>query len=142
MAERSKPGKSARKGPQQYYLVQFSYTSAAWDDLLKNPYKRDRVAAVKDLVGSLGGCIGKVEFPCDSAGLVREKFGAFGDHDVVVLLAFPNDQAAASFAMAIAAGGGVTSVKTTRILPWSDMMLAMGAASSSRAEYAPPGKGK
>jgi hypothetical protein len=142
MAERPKSPKAAPKRPQQYYLVQFSYTSAAWEDLLRNPGKRDRVAAVYDLVTSLHGCLAKITFPCDNSPTAREKFGSFGDYDVVVLLAFPSDQAAASFAMAISAGGGVKSVKTTRILPWSEMMSAMEAAAGSRATYVPPGKSK
>jgi uncharacterized protein with GYD domain len=142
MAERPRSPKAAPKRPQQYYLVQFSYTSAAWEDLLRNPNKRDRVAAVQDLVTSLGGCLGKITFPCDTVPTPKEKFASFGDYDVIVLIAFPSDQAAASFAMAVSAGGGVKSIKTTRILPWSEAMGAMEAAAGSRATYVPPGKSK
>jgi len=142
MAERPKSSKAAPKGRQQHYLVQFSYTSAAWEDLLKNRDKRDRVKAVENLVSRLGGCIGKVTFSCEETSMPREKFGSFGDYDVVVLIAFPNDQAAASFAMAISAGKGIKSFRTTRVLPWHEMMSAMETAAASRADYIPPGQGK
>jgi uncharacterized protein with GYD domain len=140
MATRSRAPKVAPKHAQQYYLIQFSYTSAAWEDLLAHAEKRDRVAAVQDLVASLGGCLGYITFPCDIDPTPKEKFASFGDYDVVVLIAFPSDQAAASFAMAISAGGGVKSIKTTRILPWNQAMGAMQAAASSKGGYAPPGK--
>ncbi len=142
MAASSKSRKVAPKGHQQYYLIQFSYTSAAWDDLIKNPSKRDRVAAVKKIVYDLGGCIATITFDCDGDPTPKEKFASFGDHDVVVLIAFPSDDAAAAFAMAISAGGGVKSMKTTRIMPWKQAMAAMGTAMAVQAGYAPPGKGR
>jgi uncharacterized protein with GYD domain len=136
---------AAASSSRFHYLVQFSYTAAAWDDLIKNPYKRNRVDAVAALVASLGGCFGQITFPCDStAEAIRpmEKLGAFGDHDVVALLSFPSDEAAAAFAMAVAAGGGVTHFKTTRVIPWSGVETALTMAASHRASYAPPGKSR
>ena len=124
----------------QYYLVQYSYTPAAWDFLLRNESRRNRPDAVRRLVESFGGCIGQITFPCDPTPYPTEKFGAFGDHDVVVLLAFPDDQAAAGFAMAVTAGGGVSSFKTTRILTWSDTMEAMSSAAGKLSTYEAPGK--
>jgi uncharacterized protein with GYD domain len=144
MAAKPKPGKramSAAASAQQYYLIQFSYTSAAWDTLLKaGANERNRVAAVKDLVYKLGGCIATITFECDVDPTPKEKFGAFGDYDVVLLVAFPSDQHAATFALAISAGGAVSSFKTTRILPWPQMMEAMASAASNRVLYKAPGK--
>ena len=143
MAAKPKPGKrTARAAPsaQQYYLIQFSYTSAAWDTLLKaGTNERNRAAAVKDLVYKLGGCIATITFECDDP-TPKEKFGAFGDYDVVLLVAFPDDQAAAAFALTISAGGAVSAFKTTRILPWPQMMDAMASAASYRTLYKAPGK--
>ena len=99
MAAKPKPGKrtasaAASVQQQQYYLIQFSYTSAAWDTLLKaGTNERNRVAAVKSLVYKLGGCIATITFECDVDPTPKEKFGAFGDYDVVLLVAFPDDQA-------------------------------------------------
>jgi uncharacterized protein with GYD domain len=142
MATAKKPSKLAAKSNQQYYLIQYSYTSTAWDDLLKNPGKRDRVAAVKPIVAALGGCIATITFECDYNPNPTEKFVSFGDHDVVALIAFPSDDAAAAFAMIVSAGGGVKSMKTTRIMPWEQAMGAMGTARSIQERYAPPGKGR
>jgi GYD domain len=141
MAAKAKPSRAVTAGRQQHYLVQFSYTSAAWDDLVNERVNRDRVAAVRSLVSSLGGCIGIIKFPCEDSPTPREKFVSFGDYDVVVLIAFPSDQAAAAFAIAISAGGGVTSIKTTRIIPWDEAVGAMGAAATHKGSYVPPGKG-
>ena len=144
MAAKPKPGKrtaSAAPSVQQYYLIQFSYTSGAWDTLLKaGATERNRVAAVKDLVYKLGGCIATITFECDVDPTPKEKFGAFGDYDVVLMVAFPNDQVAATFALAISAGGAVSAFKTTRILPWPQMMEAMASAASTRGLYKAPGK--
>lgn len=145
MAAKPKPGKrtasAAPSTQQQYYLIQFSYTSAAWDSLLKaGTNERNRAAAVKDLVYKLGGCIATITFECDVDPTPKEKFGAFGDYDVVLLVAFPNDQAAATFALAISAGGAVSAFKTTRILPWPQMMQAMASAASTRVLYKAPGQ--
>jgi uncharacterized protein with GYD domain len=144
MAAKPKPGKrtaSAVQSAQQYYLIQFSYTSAAWDTMLKaGADERNRVAAVKDLVYKLGGCIATITFECDVDPTPKEKFGAFGDYDVVLLVAFRNDQDAATFALTISAGGAVSSFKTTRILPWPQMMAAMANAATNRTLYKAPGK--
>jgi uncharacterized protein with GYD domain len=128
---------------QQHYLIQFSYTSDAWDAMLSGPAaQRDRVEAVRELVAYLGGCIGTVKFECDGKPYPTEKWGTFGDHDVALLVAFPSDEAAATFAIMIAAGGAVTNFKTTRILAWDQMMSAMANASGHRAIYKPPQKGR
>lgn len=144
MAAKPKPGKrtaTAAASAQQYYLIQFSYTAAAWDTLLKaGANERNRVAAVKDLIYKLHGCIATITFECDVDPTPKEKFGAFGDYDVVLLVAFPDDQAAAAFALAISAGGAVSAFKTTRILPWPQMMGAMASAASTRVLYKAPGQ--
>jgi uncharacterized protein with GYD domain len=119
------------------YLIQFTYTAKAWHDLLRGKAaQRDRIKAVEKLIEALGGCFPQITIPCGEPGKVREKFGTFGDHDVVTLIAFPDDTAAAAFAMAISAGGAVSSFKTTRLLPWGQMMDAMQLAAQSRQEYA------
>lgn len=126
-----------------YYLIQFSYTADAWDDLIKNPGKRDRAGAVYDLITGLGGCFAKITFPCDTDDPTpKEKLGAFGEHDVVALVCFRTEEAAAAFAMAVTAGGGVKSFKTTRVLPWKSVEAALTLAANTRTTYAPPGKVK
>ncbi len=135
---RADPGRGARQ-KQQFYLLQFSYTAAAWAAMLKSPSERNRVKAVETIVKSLGGCFPKIVFECDDGGWeVKEKFVPLGDQDVVTIVAFPDDEAAAAFAMLVSAGGAVKSFKTTRILPWSQAMSAMAKAGAIKG-YHPPG---
>ena len=123
------------KSDQTLYLCQYSYTAAAWDNLLKPDAQRDRIKAVKDLVYALGGCFPEITIPCSSGPNPSEKFGSFGEHDVVLLVAFPSDTAMAAFAMAISAGGAVSSFKTTKLLSWDQMMEAMALAADKRTSY-------
>ncbi len=135
--QRKAKGTGNGKTAQNLYLIQFSYTAKAWNELLKGKAaQRDRIKAVEKLIETLGGCFPKITIPCGDSVTVREKFGSFGDHDVVTLIAFPDDTAAAAFAMAISAGGAVSGFKTTRLLPWGQMMDAMQLAAQSRQEYA------
>jgi uncharacterized protein with GYD domain len=125
----------------KYYLVQFSYTPEAWADLLRDETKRDRIAAVKPIVEALGGCFPEIVFPCEyPANPTEGKFAAFGDHDVVALIGFPDDQHAAAFAMTISQGSGVKSFKTTPLLSWDEARAAMGLAAAQTPTYRPPGR--
>jgi uncharacterized protein with GYD domain len=140
---RKKVAKATRPTTQQQlYLCQFSYTAQAWDRLLSaNDRERDRIEAVKPLLQLLGGCFVQISIECGELPPgPKEKFVTFGEHDVVALLAFPSDAAAAAFAMAIQAGGAVSSFKTTRLMPWSLGMEAMDAAAQARtaSRYSAP----
>jgi uncharacterized protein with GYD domain len=126
----------------KYYLVQFSYTPEAWADLLRDETKRDRIAAVKPIVEALGGYFPEITFPGEYPSHTTEgKFAAFGDHDVIALIGFPDDQRAAAFAMTISQGTGVKSFKTTPLLSWDEATAAMGLAAGQVPTYRPPGRG-
>jgi uncharacterized protein with GYD domain len=128
--------------PLKYYLVQFSYTPEAWADLLRDETKRDRIAAVKPIVDAFDGCFPEICFPCEYPSHPTEgKFAAFGDHDVVALIGFPDDRRAAAFAMTISQGNGVKSLKTTPLLSWDEAKAAMGLAAAQIPTYRPPGRG-
>src|SRR5580704_18229220 len=92
------------------YLLQISYSSAAWAAMIKRP--ENRVEAVRKVVEKLGGKIGGF-------------WMSFGDHDLVGVLEMPDNVGAAAFAMAIAAGGACHSVKTTPLLKVEEGMEAM-----------------
>jgi uncharacterized protein with GYD domain len=141
-AKNKRPTKTGQ--PMKYYLVQFSYTPEAWADMIGDESKRDRIAAVKPLVTALKGCFAQIYFPpCEPPSHTTEgKFAAFGDHDVVALLAFPDDQHAAAFAMSVSQGHGVKSFKTTPLLAWDEAMAAMALAKPQISTYSPPGRGR
>jgi len=104
-----------------YYLLQGSYSSDSWKSLVNNP--TDRITAVKPIVEKLGGKLEHAWF-------------AFGEYDLVTILEMPDNVSAAAFSLAIAAGGGFKTHKTTPLLEISDGIAAMKKAGASG--YKPP----
>ena len=98
------------------YLLEVSYTSAAMAALVANP--QDRTQVVSKAVKKLGGKVIGLWF-------------AFGDSDVIGVVEMPDNAAMASFAMAIAAGGACSKVKTTALLSTAEALAAMQKASST-----------
>ncbi|MBS1854133.1 MAG: GYD domain-containing protein [Acidobacteria bacterium] len=106
------------------YLVQVAYTQEAWASLMHSP--QDRSQAVGTAIANLGGKM--------------ENFWlAFGDFDVVGIIDMPDNVGAASFAMALAAGGACKSVKTTPLLNLQQGVEAMKNAAT--CGYKPVSKG-
>lgn len=94
-------------------MFQGCYTSAAIAAMVKAP--EDRTAVVSRLVESLGGKM--------------EGFWlSFGEHDFVGIAQLPDSQAAAAFALAAGAGGGVHNFKTVELLTWADGVKAFKKA--------------
>jgi len=106
-----------------HYLLQVSYTSEAWANLVKNPH--DRVAVVSKAIQNLGGNV--------VGGWL-----SFGDYDVVLISDLPDNVSAAAFSIAVAAGGACKSVKTTPLMTTQEGIAAMKKAAAS--SYAPPKK--
>jgi len=98
------------------YMIQLSYSSAAYAALIKRP--ENRVEAVRKVIEKLGGKIVGFWF-------------AFGDHDLVGILQMPDNVSAAAFAMAISAGGACKHVKTTALLRIEEGMDAMKKAGNT-----------
>jgi uncharacterized protein with GYD domain len=98
------------------YLLQVSYTPAAWAVMLKHP--QDRAEAVRKPVEKLGGKI-------------TASWLAFGDHDLIAVLEMPDNASAAAFAIAAAAGGSLKNVKTTPLLSIAEGVEAMKKAGAS-----------
>src|SRR5690348_7059465 len=98
------------------FLTQVSYTPQAWKSLIEKP--QNRLEVVRKTVEKLGG-------------KVINGWAAFGDYDVILVSEMPDQVAAASFAMAIAAGGACRTVKTTPLLSMTETLEAMKKASGS-----------
>ena len=96
-----------------HYLIQAAYTSDAWAAMVKDP--QDRIEAIRPVVESLGGRV--------VAGYL-----AFGEYDTIGILELPDNEAAATFAMAVAAGGALKALKTTPLLTTQE---GLGAAPAS-----------
>lgn len=104
-----------------HYLLQATYTPEAWASLLRRP--QDRARAMRPIARQLKGRL--VSF-----------YLAFGDNDVVGIGEFPDDNSAAAFSMAVAAGGAVKSIKTTPLMTVAEGVNAMRKA--KRVGYKPP----
>jgi uncharacterized protein with GYD domain len=104
------------------YLVQASYTPAAWAAMVDHP--EDRSQPVRRMVEHAGG-----HLECF--------YLAFGDYDVVAIVDLPDDVAAATVSIAASAGGGIKGIKTTPLLSGAETVEALGRVRG--VEYAPPG---
>ena len=106
-----------------FYLTRFSYTPETWAQLVKNP--EDRRAAAQQYIESVGGKLHGFWY-------------AFGDHDAYTLWAAPDNVSMAATAIAISAGGALTSLQTTVLLTVEETLAALQKAASIR--YRPPGE--
>jgi len=105
------------------YLTRFSYTPATWAKLMKNP--EDRRAAAKQYIEAVGGKLHGFWY-------------AFGEHSGYNLWEAPDNVSMAATAIAISAGGGLSSFETTVLLSVEETLAAMQKASSIM--YRPPGE--
>ena len=88
--------------------------------MVKKPH--DRIEAVRPAVEKLGGKI-------------VSGYLAFGKYGIVAILTMPNNVSAAAFAIAAAAGGACSAVRTTPLMTTKDGMDAMKKAGT--AAYKP-----
>jgi uncharacterized protein with GYD domain len=108
--------------PMPLYLSRFSYTPETWAKLIKNP--EDRRAAAKQYIEAVGGKLHGFWY-------------AFGEHDGYNLWEAPDNVSMAATALAINAGGALSSIHTTALLTVEETLAALKKASSIK--YRPPG---
>lgn len=106
-----------------FYLTRFSYTAETWAKLVRNP--EDRRAAATQYIESVGGKLHGFWY-------------AFGDHDAYTLWEAPDNVSMAATAIAISAGGAVSSFQTTPLLSVEETLEALQRAAS--ISYRPPGE--
>jgi uncharacterized protein with GYD domain len=104
------------------YLTRFSYSPETWARLISNP--EDRRAAAKAYIESVGGKLHGFWY-------------AFGEHDGYNLWEAPDNVSMAAVAVAIGAGGALTSFETTVLLTVEDTLAALDKANS--VKYKAPG---
>jgi uncharacterized protein with GYD domain len=105
-----------------FYLTRFSYTPATWAKLMQNP--EDRREAARQYIESVGGKLHGFWY-------------AFGDHDGYNLWEAPDNVSMAATALAIGAGGALSSMQTTVLMTVDETLVALKKASSIK--YRPPG---
>ena len=105
-----------------FYLTRFSYTPATWSKLMKNP--EDRRDAAKQYIEAVGGKLHGFWY-------------AFGARDGYNLWEAPDNVSMAAVALAISAGGALSSFETTVLLTVDETIDALRKAEQLR--YQPPG---
>jgi uncharacterized protein with GYD domain len=98
------------------YIYQAAYTSESMAALIKEP--QDRIEVVRPALEALGAKVLAGGYP-------------FGEDDLLVVYEAPDDTTAASIAMAIGAGGAVSSSKTTRLLSGQEWTESLRKAQGS-----------
>jgi uncharacterized protein with GYD domain len=104
------------------YLSRFSYTPETWARLIESP--EDRRNAARSYIESVGGKLHGFWY-------------AFGERDGWNLWEAPDNVSMAAVALAIGAGGALSSFETTVLLSVEELMEALAKAKSVR--YRPPG---
>jgi len=104
------------------YLSKFSYTPTTWAKLAGNP--EDRRAAARAYIESVGGKLHGFWY-------------AFGTHDGYNLWEAPDNVSMAAVALAISAGGALSSFETTVLLTVDETLEALRKA--SQVGYRAPG---
>jgi uncharacterized protein with GYD domain len=104
------------------YLTRFSYTPETWARLINNP--EDRRAAARQYIESVGGKLHGFWY-------------AFGEHDAYNLWEAPDNVSMAAVALAISAGGALSSLQTTPLITVEETLAALEKARSIK--YKPPG---
>jgi uncharacterized protein with GYD domain len=106
------------------YLSRFSYTPETWAKLIGAPEDRRKAAAT--YIESVGGQLHGFWY-------------AFGAHDGFTLWEAPDDVSMAAVALAIGAGGAMTSFETTVLMTVDETIDALRKA--EQIQYRPPGAG-
>ena len=104
------------------YLSKFSYTPETWARLIDNP--EDRRPAAQSYIESTGGKLHGFWY-------------GFGTHDGYTLWEAPDNASLAAAAVAIFAGGAISSFETTALLTVEETLEALGKA--QQVKYQAPG---
>lgn len=105
------------------YLTRFSYTPETWARLVQNP--EDRRAAATEYIEAVGGKLHGFWY-------------AFGEHDGYNLWEAPDNVSMAATALAINAGGALSSMETVALMSVEDTLGALRKAAEIR--YRAPGR--
>jgi uncharacterized protein with GYD domain len=104
------------------YLSKFSYSAETWAKLIDKP--EDRRKAAQSYIESVGGKLHGFWY-------------AFGGHDGYNLWEAPDNVSMAAVALAISAGGALSSFETTVLLTVDETMDALNRA--GQIHYHAPG---
>ena len=104
------------------YLSKFRYTPEAWARMIANP--EDRRHAARAYIESVGGTLHGFWY-------------AFGSDDGYTLWEAPDNVSMSAVALAIGAGGALSSLDTTVLMTVEETVQALEKA--AEIQYQPPG---
>jgi uncharacterized protein with GYD domain len=104
-------------------MIQAAYTSQSWKTQIET--EQDARARIKGLAESLGGRF-------------IEAYYSFGDHDLVILVDFPDNLTVAAVSLTASAGGALSSIKTTPLLTIEEGKQALARAAKAASGYKAP----
>jgi uncharacterized protein with GYD domain len=91
----------AQEGQMPYFCHQISYTTDAWNRVVRNP--QNRFDPIRVPIENLGGTI-------------HASFFTAGNYDLLVISEFPENVSSSSIAVAFSTGGAVACIQTTPLL--------------------------
>jgi uncharacterized protein with GYD domain len=106
-----------------FYLYQWAYKDPAIQAMLETP--QDRPAELRKAVQAFGGN-------------VHQFFFAFGEHDGIAIVEFPDNESCAACSLTLAGAGANTALRTTVLLAASEGQEAMHRARTARSGYRAP----
>lgn len=106
-----------------HYLFEASYTGESWRTQVEQ--QENVLERIQPLLDALNG-------------RVESLYYTFGDRDLVAIATFPDNEVAAAFSMAVAAGGSVRSARTTPLISVDEGIGALKRAAEAGAGYTPP----
>jgi uncharacterized protein with GYD domain len=106
-----------------FYLYQWAYKDPAIQAMLETP--QDRPAELRKAVQAFGGNL-------------HQFFFAFGEHDGIAIVEFPDNESCAACSITLAGAGATTALRTTVLLAASEAQEAMHRARTARSGYRAP----
>jgi uncharacterized protein with GYD domain len=108
--DRASSATATEGGDVPLYLSRFSYTPETWARLINNP--EDRREAARSYIESVGGKLHGFWY-------------AFGTHDGYTLWEAPDNVSMAAVALALSAGGALSTLETTVLLTVDETIDAL-----------------
>ena len=106
-----------------FYLYQWAYKDPAIQAMLETP--QDRPAELRKAVEAFGGKL-------------HQFFFAFGEHDGIAIVEFPDNESCAACSLMLAGAGANTALRTTVLLAPAEAQQAMHLARTARHGYRAP----
>jgi uncharacterized protein with GYD domain len=107
------------------YAFFFSYTADSWARMISAP--GDRTAAVREVLGSMGGSLESI-------------YWTLGSHDGIIIADLPDSVSAEAANIAVASTGTFTENQTQELLTQEQLDAALQQASSVTKVFQAPGR--